>query len=186
MARTRCGLMSMRSKAEIKTTRRRIVSIVVVWAWIIGSIVILVRVERDGSLLFFVPFSMAPLLGMLWVWNWATELPMTYRHNYRFSVGFVFILTPMGYLILSVLFAAGYLAATKLGGQVVSDNGECIKDFGSLLYFSIVTGSTVGYGDLSPTGVTRILACFHVMEFWMFLGVALLYLQNSVQRELPE
>lgn len=58
--------------------------------------------------------------------------------------------------------------------------GRCVRDFFELVYFGVVTGSTLGYGDLEPVGKARILACLQVMEFWMFLGIAILYLQSAV------
>jgi len=72
----------------------------------------------------------------------------------------------VGYVGIVLVFACFYAAAWQhnhagaFHGVVVGPTPR----FGDFLYFSIVTMSTVGYGDVFPSdGVTRVLACFEVV-----------------------
>lgn len=72
----------------------------------------------------------------------------------------------VGYIGIVLVFACFYAAAWQYDhsdafhGVVVGTTPR----FGDFLYFSIVTMSTVGYGDVFPTdAVTRVLACFEVV-----------------------
>ena len=72
----------------------------------------------------------------------------------------------VGYVGIVLVFACFYAAAWQhnhagaFQGVVVGATPR----FGDFLYFSIVTMSTVGYGDVFPAdGVTRTLACFEVV-----------------------
>lgn len=72
----------------------------------------------------------------------------------------------VGYMGIVLVFACFYAAAWQhnhagaFQGVVVGRTPR----FGDFLYFSIVTMSTVGYGDVFPSdAVTRTLACFEVV-----------------------
>ena len=72
----------------------------------------------------------------------------------------------VGYVGIVLVFACFYAAAWQhnhsgaFHGVVVGPTPR----FGDFLYFSIVTMSTVGYGDVFPSdAVTRALACFEVV-----------------------
>lgn len=165
--------------------RRQYICRSVLLLWVVVSILILIIVASDESALFYIPLFVGPAVGMYWVFYWSMRLLSTLRDNLGFSVFFAIFLTPIGFMLLSTLFAIGYAAAIKLGDPIVSKEGEPISGFGNLVYFAIVTGSTLGYGDFAPQGRARLLTCIQLMEFWMFLAVGILYLQNAVafQRE---
>jgi hypothetical protein len=77
-----------------------------------------------------------------------------------------------GYALYVVLFASAYQSAGTLGSPILDGNSQ-VESFGESAYFSIVTGSTLGYGDLKPRGwISRSLACLEVVLFWLFLGTA--------------
>jgi len=158
------------------------ITIACLWAWIAASLVVLFIVRPRTSWPYFIPLAMGPFLGIVWVWNWAADLVSARAHNLGFSMLFGFLVTPIGYVFLSLLYAFSYRAAIPLGGQVVSADGECVRSIATLIYFGVVTGATVGYGDLVPQGLARLLACFQIIEFWLFLGVAALYLQRAGRR----
>lgn len=46
----------------------------------------------------------------------------------------------------------------KAGGQVTEDGMIFKPDFFQSIYLSIITIATVGYGDITPVGVTRFVA----------------------------
>ena len=61
------------------------------------------------------------------------------------------------YVIL--LFAVLYYTLAKYR----HDEDEHFKDFGSTLYYTIVTHFTVGYGDIYPkTALLKTLCCIHL------------------------
>lgn len=56
-----------------------------------------------------------------------------------------------------LLFAGGYALALEIG-QVGAIGGMGHPRFVDLLYFSAITYTTVGYGDLAPLGALRFMA----------------------------
>jgi hypothetical protein len=77
------------------------------------------------------------------------------------------------YALVACAFALTYLGACQLGGLIVHHvSQEPLSGFGDFFYFSVVTGSTLGYGDLLPMNrFTRSLVCLQVIEVWVFLVV---------------
>lgn len=70
--------------------------------------------------------------------------------------------------IQSFLLIIGF-AAIHLGAGLKGD-AEPI-DFWDALYFSIVTWTTLGYGDLQPQDGLRVLASLQAVIGYLFLGV---------------
>ncbi|MFZ5802708.1 MAG: ion channel [Candidatus Omnitrophota bacterium] len=65
-----------------------------------------------------------------------------------------------GWALLVIAGATAYYDRT---GLLVSSGGERIGDFFSALYFSVVTYTTVGYGDLLALEGARWVACFEAL-----------------------
>lgn len=67
-------------------------------------------------------------------------------------------------LVLILIFATGYFfSGLSYGGELLSFNSQSdftqnAKVYFSSLYFSVVTFTTLGYGDLTPIGFARALA----------------------------
>lgn len=64
----------------------------------------------------------------------------------------------IGRVVINSLFIIFGSAIIYYFGNVVSENGTVVSDFGISLYFSIVTFSTLGYGDFHPVGWIRFIA----------------------------
>lgn len=93
------------------------------------------------------------------------------------------------YLLIGLLWTFAYALMTEVepGGLLVSDSsqlavaGEALpgepshgvgKDFGTLVYFSFVTLSTLGYGDILPVGpFTQSLALLEALLGQIYLAV---------------
>ncbi len=54
------------------------------------------------------------------------------------------------YLLIMSAFAYSYAVISKLGGEAFFNQGEQWNTMGSYLYFSLITITTVGFGDLTP------------------------------------
>jgi hypothetical protein len=56
-------------------------------------------------------------------------------------------------------------------------------NFFDYVYFSVITFSTLGYGDLHPIGVLgKAMACFEVFAGFIMFGVLLTFVGNRFQR----
>ena len=81
------------------------------------------------------------------------------------------------YAILSiVIFAFFYLRLSnhsKGNGLIIPVDSESHLQvtFFDALYFSVVTESTLGYGDIRPIGISRFLACSQVLCGLVFAGL---------------
>lgn len=62
---------------------------------------------------------------------------------------------------------------------------DAFPDFTTALYFSIVTFSTVGYGDLNPHADWRLLAAFEGLIGFLFIGWSTVYLAFAATRFGP-
>lgn len=89
-------------------------------------------------------------------------------------------------LIASILFfAAVYWVAGHFDGHAVADDGE-IANFLELLYFSVVSITTLGYGDFAPTGISRLFASFQAVFGIIFIGYSISQVLSLRQATLVE
>jgi len=145
---------------------------VIVVLLVSGAFWAVLEYAPEGSAWHLLPYVGGPFLGAYWFYRWTEELatePERQEHRTAFYGLFYFV---FAFAFLAVAFAAGFMAAAKLGHSVVGREGHCVATFSEFAYFSVVTGSTLGYGDLRPLGLARLLACCQVVEFWLFLAVA--------------
>ncbi|MCB1061436.1 MAG: two pore domain potassium channel family protein [Verrucomicrobiae bacterium] len=95
-----------------------------------------------------------------------------------------------GYLILALFWATLYEVHEILnpGGFASSRDSQVGATDGSLLYFSLVTLSTLGYGDISPiTAQTRVLSALEAVTGTLYLAVFVSALVSGLhQRRQPE
>jgi hypothetical protein len=59
---------------------------------------------------------------------------------------------------------------------------EIIYDFQSSLYFSIVTWTTLGYGDFQPTSNIRLVAAFQAIFGYIFMSIYIAIFFNAILR----
>lgn len=72
---------------------------------------------------------------------------------------FLFLLT------FSALYYEVGIVDTTLEGNPIS------QDFWACFYYSIVTFTSTGYGDLRPQGITRVFASLHALIGYLVLGL---------------
>lgn len=69
-------------------------------------------------------------------------------------------------LVLILTCAFGYyLSGVNFGDEIIKFNPNAgftdnFNDFFSVLYYSVVTFTTLGYGDITPIGIARVIAAF--------------------------
>jgi hypothetical protein len=75
---------------------------------------------------------------------------------------------------------AYYLLSRNLPGQgLVSSCATVRATYLDALYFSIATETTVGYGDLSPAGYSRLVACLQVVGGLVLAGMTVSKLSSG-------
>src|ERR1019366_942928 len=91
---------------------------------------------------------------------------------------------------LAMILACGtlYWLATLLDGHGLIENGAPIdtglKGLLTALYFSFVTATSVGYGDVLPRGVARLLAVIEAVSGLLIFGAVVAKFVSRRQDEL--
>ncbi len=92
--------------------------------------------------------------------------PRSYRRN--------ILMLSFNYIEISMSFAVIYAGLGLLGDKVTS-----VIDY---MYFSIVTSTTVGYGDLHPHGdLGKIIVCIHAVMIISFIVLFLNFFSSKVE-----
>jgi Ion channel len=89
-------------------------------------------------------------------------------------------------LALTVSFTLIYWVLTKnLPEQGIrGPEGEGELDLLTALYFSVVTESTLGYGDFRPIGASRVFVCLQVLLGLMFAGLVVAKITSAQGRRV--
>ncbi len=99
---------------------------------------------------------------VLWIvsqsWFYMTQVKSPRRLLFLMGVSFIQVVP---FLFAAVYGAFGYTDNCVLGAKGPAD----------ILYFSYVTFTTVGYGDMSPTGLCRGLAVAEAVTGYILLGM---------------
>ena len=122
-----------------------------------------------------IPLSCGPLIGLLWSWKYHNAVKSASQESHGALPIFV-----LSYLVLCFAFAVTYLSWNKYhtsGNQIVFDD-ICVDKYLNLAYFSLVTGTTLGYGDMNPQGYARFPVCVQMFFFLCFVTLALIHVQN--------
>ena len=88
----------------------------------------------------------------------------------------LFLLLALILLVYSVIYRGNIVANEK--------PEEPITDMVTCLYFSIVTFTTLGYGDFAPTANVRLLAALEAILGYVFLGLLIGTTMSYLQRNL--
>jgi hypothetical protein len=84
--------------------------------------------------------------------------------EHQFARGFAWYVFSIILLIISfsIIFSSEGL---------INNNGDIVTDAPTLLYFSIVTWTTLGYGDLQPVESIRLWAAAEALVGYLYMGV---------------
>ena len=77
------------------------------------------------------------------------------------------------YLLVVVILATLYYCLTPYSNGLLSNGDDSVANvtYGESLYFSVVTVSSLGYGDFRPVGISRILAGLEVLFGLAVMGI---------------
>lgn len=81
------------------------------------------------------------------------------------------------------LLGFGHVPSLREGEQAVPAN---LEGLGTALYFSFITATSVGYGDVVPVGVARVLTAIESMAALLIFGVLISKLVSYRQEHLVE
>ena len=89
------------------------------------------------------------------------------------------------YLLLGLLWFALYSAVACLSpGAILSSQGALAGSQSELLYFSLVTLTTLGYGDIVPLhGEVRMLAALEAVTGVLYVAITVAILVSSYRRQ---
>lgn len=120
--------------------------------------------KKKGSILLSKAFKRDPIINVSHSISNCVKSKLGYL-SYRLSS---YGEKPFRIFILSAFFIFVF-AVLYMHQNEVANNIEFISSFDECLYFSFITFTTLGYGDLHPTGITRFIAAIEAV-----LGVALM------------
>lgn len=78
---------------------------------------------------------------------------------------FATVIAMLGHAALIILVYAAIYRMLPYSGE------DCQVGGGNDFYFSMVTFTTLGYGDCAPTGPTRFFAAFQAVVSYLFIGI---------------
>jgi len=88
------------------------------------------------------------------------------------------------YLVLGLLWASLYLAMDAFSPGSIQIGGHPAERATELLYFSLITLSTIGYGDIVPVGgEARILAALEGMTGVLYIAITVALLVSRFRTE---
>jgi Ion channel len=91
------------------------------------------------------------------------------------------------YLLLGMLWAALYCAIDAFSPGSIQLRGHPTDCQSELLYFSLITLSTIGYGDAVPvSGETRMVAALEGVTGVLYLAITVAILVSRFGRELSD
>ncbi len=86
------------------------------------------------------------------------------------------------FLFVLVVFPLVYYVLPFFGIETVSEMENKSLDFPSYLYFSIVTATTLGYGDFHPVGIGRIFASLEALTGMLMWAIFLVVFARKYMR----
>jgi len=85
---------------------------------------------------------------------------------------------------ISFIITAFSIIYSKYG--LVDPNGNIAKDIYTSFYFSIVTFTTLGFGDFRPTPSVRLFSALEALLGYLSLGILLFILLKAIAGKKPD
>jgi len=110
---------------------------------------------------------MAALFAAIFVADLTDRILYAFRHHTRVAPPIV-----LTFLSISLMLVAFALAYHRMGLiNTLKDDSPTVTDWWTCVYFSIVTFTTLGFGDFSPTPAARAVACIQTVTGYLTLGI---------------
>lgn len=92
-------------------------------------------------------------------------------------------------LVTTLIFSIGYFIISNYfpehGIIVPSSDSTYVKvNFWDAIYFSVITETTTGYGDIRPIGFSRLLVCIQVFSGLIIAGILVAKITSSYGKAL--
>jgi voltage-gated potassium channel Kch len=98
----------------------------------------------------------------------------------------VVLITIFNLVLLILAFAWIYSMIGIIDNRPGPGSGEEVYEFGTCVYFSMVTLTTLGYGDYIPQGAGQYLAAIEAMTGYIILGLLASSSATILQRQARE
>jgi voltage-gated potassium channel Kch len=98
----------------------------------------------------------------------------------------VILITIFNLVLLILAFAWIYSMIGIIDNRPGPGTGEKVYEFGTCIYFSMVTLTTLGYGDYIPQGAGQYLAAVEAMTGYIILGLLASSSATILQRQARE
>jgi len=83
--------------------------------------------------------------------------------------------------LIAICVVVAFALSFWAWGGLHFSNGQGGVDLANCLYMSVVTFTTLGYGDIVPVGYAKLLACCEVLIGLSFIGIGLSKLSSASQ-----
>jgi len=94
------------------------------------------------------------------------------------------------WLMTVVVFSLAYYGLSYTANQHLIYNGQSLGTdalgLGNAIYFSFVTATTIGYGDIAPAGIAKVLAIIEAIASITLFGVLIAKIVSIKQEEILE
>jgi len=108
------------------------------------------------------------------------------RHSRSITYSHLFTAISI-YLLLGMLWAAIYCAMDAFYPGSIQLGGHTTDRQSELLYFSLITLSTIGYGDIVPvSGETRMLAALEGVTGVLYIAITVAILVSRFRSEISD
>lgn len=162
--------------AAILTKRVGIFVLLVLAAFMFHRISIILHQQIIGALLFIAVFS----VGVIYYYLNLSSRKGADRREYIVSIFFVLFL-------IVTMFAIIYAEPIRDGNNYFIELGKPTNlTFADAFYFSTTTVTTVGYGDIVPLGVFRLIVTVEVFMGLIYTGSMIYFLTRAFEEEEVE
>ena len=152
----------MKSMAWLKATYEKLKADTIIHSITIVSIFVAIFISRISVVTELIVYLLLPVFAVVsfYLILLRVSRESTVKKSSLFLL-FVFFFT------IIFCFAKIY----GIIGGIYNDTGPVETDFSTCLYFSVVTFTTLGYGDLHPMNETRGIAAFEALLGYMCMGI---------------
>lgn len=125
---------------------------------------------QEQSIIAWFVLVLGPLLSVPWILRWRHPQPFWPK---AIPIGWSpFFFVASTFILLVTSYTCAYLAAAKLGGNALNFRTEVpLIGFWEYLQFSILTATTLGQNCVTTKGISCVVECIEVIQFWLFVVI---------------